>query len=64
MMNNKLNCLDYITKTPKIQPIETSMELSNSRKQISNRAYRDWNPSIYRYNEKMLYLEKKNKSWS
>ena len=40
MMNNKLNCLDYITKTPKIQPIETSMELSNSRKQISNRAYR------------------------
>lgn len=52
MMNNKLNCLDYITKTPKIQPIETSMELSNSRKQISNRAYRDWNPSIYRYNEK------------
>ena len=28
------------------------MELSGGRKTISNRAYRDWNTSIYNYNEK------------
>ena len=43
---------DDIYESMKRQHIEASMELSNSRKSISNRAYRDWNSSIYRYNEK------------
>lgn len=28
------------------------MELSGGRKTISNRAFRNWNSSIYKYNEK------------
>lgn len=32
--------------------IEASMELSGGKKPISNRAFRDWNPSIYEFNEK------------
>lgn len=31
---------------------QASRELSGGRKQISNRVYRDWNPSIYNYNAK------------
>jgi len=31
---------------------QASRELSGGRKLISNRAFRDWNPSIYKYNEK------------
>ena len=31
---------------------QASRELSGGRKPISNRAFRDWNTSIYRYNEK------------
>lgn len=32
--------------------IEASMELSGGRKPINNRAFRDWNTSIYEFNEK------------
>lgn len=31
---------------------QASRELSGGRKPMSNRAFRDWNTSIYRYNEK------------
>lgn len=31
---------------------QASRELSGGSKQISNRAFRDWNTSIYKYNEK------------
>ena len=61
---NKRKTINYITnkrKSKKVddiyenlkkQHIEASKELSGGRKPISNRAYRDWNPSIYKYNEK------------
>ena len=61
---NKKKTINYITnkrksqksdntyESMKKQHIEASKELSGGRKPISNRAYRDWNPSIYRYNEK------------
>lgn len=61
---NRKNTINYITKKRKSkknddtyeslkkQHIEASRELSGGRKPISNRAYRDWNPSIYKYNEK------------
>lgn len=32
--------------------IQATMELSGGRKTISNRAFREWNSSIYKYNEK------------
>ena len=35
----------------KLQHIQASQELSNN-KQISNRAFKEWNSSIYRYNPK------------
>lgn len=44
--------VDDIYESLKKQHIEASRELSGGRKPISNRAYRDWNPSIYKYNEK------------
>lgn len=44
--------VDDIYENLKKQHIEASRELSGGRKLISNRAYRDWNPSIYKYNEK------------
>ncbi len=44
--------VDDIYENLKKQHIEASKELSGGRKPISNRAYRDWNPSIYKYNEK------------
>ena len=31
---------------------QASREMSGGRKPINNRAYRDWNPSIYEYNKK------------
>ena len=61
---NKKKTINYITnkrKSKKVdntyeslkkQHIEASRELSGGRKPISNRAYRDWNPSIYKYNER------------
>lgn len=61
---NRKNTINYITnnrKSKKVddtyeslkkQHIEASIELSGGRKSISNRAFRDWNTSIYRYNEK------------
>lgn len=32
---------------------QASRELSGGRKPMSNRAFRDWNPSIYRYNPRL-----------
>lgn len=32
--------------------IQATMELSRGRKTISNRAFREWNSSIYQYNKK------------
>ena len=32
--------------------MQATAELSGGRKSISNRAFRDWNSSIYKYNEK------------
>lgn len=34
------------------QHIQASIELSGGRKPIGNRAFRDWNSSIYRYDNK------------
>ena len=36
----------------KIMHEQASLELSGGKKTMSNRAFRDWNPSIYKYNEK------------
>ena len=36
----------------KQQHIQASSELSGGRKPISNIAYRDWNTSVYKYNDK------------
>lgn len=36
----------------KNQHIQASMELSGGKKTISNRAFRNWNSSIYRYDNK------------
>lgn len=37
------------------------MELSGDRKPINNRAFRDWNSSIYKYNERnKSYVLKKS----
>lgn len=36
----------------KNQHIQATMELSGGRKSIGNRAFRDWNSSIYRYDNK------------
>lgn len=62
----------YITTTRKNKSIDVdyailkqaheqaSRELSGGRKPISNRAFRDWNPSIYKYNSKsQSYVLKK-----
>ena len=39
---------------------QASRELSGGKKPISNRAFRDWNPSIYKYNSKsQSYVLKK-----
>lgn len=36
----------------KNQHIQASMELSGGKKTISNRAFRNWNSSIYKYDNK------------
>ena len=43
---------DIIYEQLKQQFSKDIMELSKGRKTISNRAYRDWNSSIYKYNSK------------
>lgn len=43
------NDIDYLIL--KTMHEQASKELSGGRKPISDRAYRDWNSSIYRYNE-------------
>ncbi len=40
--------------------IQASMELSGGRKSISNRAFRDWNTSAYRYDKKTKSYKLKN----
>ncbi len=51
---------DTVYENLKKQHMEASRELSGGRKPISNRAFRDWNPSIYKYNEKSkCYMLKK-----
>ena len=41
--------------------IQAVMELSERNKTMNNKVYRDWNPSIYKYNEKSKsYVLKKN----
>ena len=36
----------------KSQHLQASLELSRGKKNIGNRAFRNWNPSIYRYDNK------------
>lgn len=62
--DHKLRTLDYIKKSRKNRRIDyeyeqlkkshiqASSELSGGRKPISNRAFRNWNTSIYKYNSK------------
>lgn len=61
---NKKETINYITNQRKLiardvtyeimknQHEQASRELSGGRKSIGNRAYRDWNTSIYKFNEK------------
>ncbi|MBO5005787.1 MAG: hypothetical protein J6D03_11380 [Clostridia bacterium] len=61
---NKKETINYITNQRKLiardvtyeimknQHEQASRELSGGRKPIGNRAYRDWNTSIYKFNEK------------
>ena len=44
----------------KKQHIEASTELSGGKKYISNRAFRNWNTSIYRYDRKTKSYKLKN----
>ena len=44
----------------KKQHIEASKELSGGKKYISNRAFRNWNTSIYRYDRKTKSYKLKN----
>lgn len=46
--DNKRNDYEYM----KQQHIKASLELSGRKNNISNRAYRDWNTSAYKYNSK------------
>lgn len=51
---------DKVYENLKKQHMEASRELSGGRKPISNRAFRDWNPSIYKYNKnRKCYMLKK-----
>lgn len=51
---------DTVYENLKKQHMEASRELSGGRKPISNRVFRDWNTSIYKYNEKnKCYVLKK-----
>lgn len=61
---NKKETINYITNQRKLiardvtyeimknQHEQATRELSGGRKPIGNRAYRDWNTSIYKFNEK------------
>lgn len=60
---HKKNTIDYIKNKRskdayreyailKQMHIQASIELSDGRKEISNRAFRDWNSSIYKYDKK------------
>lgn len=44
--------MDIVYEQLRQAHIQASMELSGGRKPISNRAYRDWNTSAYRYDKK------------
>lgn len=75
--NNK-KTKDYIKKMRKIKRednvyaqvqeahIQASVELSENRKTMNNRAYRDWNSSAYKYDKKTesYILKKRNYSRS
>lgn len=50
--NRKSKGIDLEYARLKQEHIQATRELSGSGKPISNRAYRDWNTSIYKYNEK------------
>lgn len=71
-LKNRNETINYINKVRrskgndtayenlKKQHMEASIELSGGRKPISNRAFRDWNPSIYKYNKNSkCYMLKK-----
>ena len=71
-IKNKEFTINYINKKRKQKGIDTdyavlrklheqaSRELSGGRKPIGDRAFRDWNSSIYKYNEKnKSYILKK-----
>lgn len=71
-LKNRKETINYINKSRKSrsydreyenlkrQHLEASRELSGGKKSISNKAFRDWNPSIYKYNEKSkCYVLKK-----
>ena len=62
-INNKKKTIEYIyskRNQKKIDEydsvrkmhIQASLELSERNKTMNNKAYRDWNPSIYKYKEK------------
>ena len=62
-INNKKKTIEYIysrRNQKKVEEydsvrkmhIQAVMELSEGNKPMNNRAYRDWNSSIYKYNEK------------
>ena len=62
-INNKKKTIEYIYSkrnqkkvdeydSVRKMHIQASLELSERNKPMNNKAYRDWNPSIYKYNEK------------
>ena len=62
-INNKKKTIEYIYSRRNQKQVEeydsvrkmhiqAVMELSEGNKPMNNRAYRDWNSSIYKYNEK------------
>lgn len=62
-INNKNKTIEYIYSKRKQKKVDeydsvkkmhmqAVMELSEKNKPMNNKAYRDWNPSIYKYNEK------------
>ncbi len=62
-INNKNKTIEYIYSKRKQKKVDeydsvkkmhmqAVMELSEKNKPMNNKAYRDWNPSIYKYNER------------
>lgn len=62
-INNKNKTIEYIYSkreqkrvdeydSMRKMHIQAVMELSERNKTMNNKVYRDWNPSIYKYNEK------------